>query len=257
MYSPKPDLLLVHSFPTNSVLLHGLTEFLSDYFTVHFVDLPGFHRDIPPLKWPITVEKFANYLDQKIADLNSDKYVVGGISFGFLVVNKAKLGKNCKAILAMEPFINTECLSIPFWKQRKYALIIGLMKLIHVLGAEDYIWKSKWFNEYLQRQSDYPAERVNIIIEHIDPKTFFSVAATLLNYRKRPKFHLLPHFLIGNFADTTINFDHVVEVFIKNLHELHIASEPIDHYPKTLTKEYFKTRISKEHISRILACIEG
>ena len=46
-------------------------------------------------------------------------------------------------------------------------------------------------------------------------------------------------------------------IFIKNLHELHITSEPIDHYPKDLTKNYFKTRIPNEHIRRMLACIEG
>lgn len=61
---------------------------------------------------------------------------------------------------------------------------------------------------------------------------------------------------MGNFADKTIDFDKTVEVFIKNLHELHIASEPIDHYPKDLTKNYFKTRIPQEHISRIIACME-
>ena len=125
------------------------------------------------------------------------------------------------------------------------------------LGLEKSLWKSKKFNEYLQKESDYPKERVDTIIEQIDCRTFFAVTGLLMTYKRNPKFHNLPHFLIGNFADKTINFDKVVEVFIKNLHELHIASEPIDHYPKDLTKSYFKTRIPDEHIRRMLACIEG
>ncbi len=248
---------MVHSFPTNSVLLHGLNEFLSDYFTVHFIDLPGFHKDSPPFKGSISIKKFSSYFDEKVAELDLDEYIAAGISFGFLVINNAKLDKRCKAILAMEPFVNTKCLSIPFWRQKKYIVIASLLKLVHWFGLEKYIWQSVWFSNYLQKQSDYAKERVDTIIKHIDSRTFFAVAATLLTYKRKPKFHNLPHFLIGNFSDKTINFDHVVEIFIKSLHELHIASEPIDHYPKDLTKSYFKTRIPHEHIQRMLACIEG
>ena len=253
----KPHLLLVHSFPTNSVLLYGLEEFLSDFFAVHFVDLPGFHSDSPPLNGSISIKKFSNYFDKKISELDVSEYIVGGVSFGFLVVNNAKLDKRCKAVLAMEPFVNTKCLSISFWKQKKYIAISSVLKLIHLLSLERYIWTSDWFNNYLQKESDYSKERVDTIIKHLDPRTFFAVANLLLTYTKNPKFHSLPHFLIGNFADRTINFDHVVEIFIKNIHELHITSEPIDHYPKDLTKSYFKTRIPYEHIQRMLACIEG
>jgi pimeloyl-ACP methyl ester carboxylesterase len=253
----KPHLLLVHSFPTNSVLLHGLEEFLSDFFTVHFVDLPGFHKNNPPFVGDITLKKFSNYFDEKIAELDVDEYIVAGVSFGFLVINNARLDKRCKAVVAMEPFVNTTCLNIPFWRQKKYIAISGLLKLVHFLHLEKRIWASNWFNEYLQKESDYPKERVDTIIKHIDPRTFFAVTNLVMHYQKNPKFHNLPYFLIGNFADKTINFDRTVEIFIKNLHELHIASEPIDHYPKDLTKSYFKTRIPGEHIQRMLACIEG
>ncbi len=253
----KPHLILVHSFPTNSVLLHGLEEFLADFFTVHFIDLPGFHKNSPPLEGKITLKKFSKYLDQQIAALNVAEYIVGGISFGFLVVNNAKLDNRCKAILAMEPFVNTKCLNISILNQQKYLTISTLLKLASTLGLEKQIWESSKFNKYLQKESDYSKERVCTIINQIDCRTFFAVTGLLMTYKKNPKFHNLPHFLIGNFADKTINFDKVVEVFIKNLHELHIASEPIDHYPKDLTKSYFKTRIPEEHIHRMLACIGG
>lgn len=79
--------MLVHSFPTNSVLLHGLEEFFADFFTVHFIDLPGFHKNNPKHKGSVTLKKFSNYFDQQIAELDADEYIVGGISFGFLVFN--------------------------------------------------------------------------------------------------------------------------------------------------------------------------
>lgn len=253
----KKDLVLVHSFPTNSVLLSGLKDYLDDYFTVHFVDLPGFHKDNPPLKGAITIKKFSDFLEKKIEDLNLKEYVVGGISFGFLVVNNAKLDKNCKAILAMEPYLNIECLNMTFWERKKYILISFILKGMHYFKMENSIWKSKWFASYLQKESDSPKERVSMIIKHIDCHTFFTVMKILLSYTKQPKFHELPYFLIGNFADKTINFDSVVEIFIKNLREIHIASEPIDHYPKNLTKDYFRIRIPAEHISRVIGCMNG
>ncbi len=251
----KPHLLLVHSFPTNSVLLHGLEEFLSDFFIVHFIDLPGFHKNNPPFTGEITLERFSNYFDKKIAGLDVDEYIVGGVSFGFLVVNNAKLDKRCKAILAMEPFVNTKCLNTSFLKQRGYVVMAILLKLIHFFHIEKQIWKSKWFNWVLQKEADYPKERVDTIIQHIDSRTFFSVTSLLLNYNKNPNFHELPYFLIGNFEDKTINFNSVVEVFKKNLRKLHIFSVPIDHYPKDLTKEYFKERIPNENIQSMIESI--
>jgi hypothetical protein len=74
-----------------------------------------------------------------------------------------------------------------------------------------------------------------------------------MDYQKKPKFHKLPYFLIGNFADQTINFSAVAEIFIENVPELHIISVPIDHYPKNLTKEYFVTRIPKHDMSKIIS----
>lgn len=255
VYMKKPHLVLVHSFPTNSILLHGLEEFLNDYFIVHFIDLPGFHKNVSPCNGRVTLKKFSNYLDKKIEDLDVDEYIVGGVSFGFLVVNNAKLDNRCKAILAMEPFINSKCLNISFFNRKKYVMISLLLRFINIFKFEKKIWKSEQFSRFLQKESGYPEDRIKTIIEHIDPKTFFKITRVLMNYQKKPKFHKLPYFLIGNFADQTINFASVVEIFIKNVHELHITSEPIDHYPKNLTKEYFVTRIPKEDISKMILCI--
>lgn len=245
----KPHLLLVHSFPTNSILLHGLAEFLSDYFTVHFIDLPGFHRDCPSVDIKKSLDVFSEYFDQRIAELEIDEYIVGGVSFGFTVVNNAKLDKRCKAILAIEPFMGSKYLRASF---RIIPLMIAV-RGIYALCIEKPVWKSKWFQQYLQYSSGYPKERIDIIIEHIDPVTFFSVARLMLQYNKEIVFHDLPYFLIGNSEDRTINFSSVVEIFRNNTSQLQVISVPIDHYPVNPSKEYFKSKISSDYIHKILA----
>ncbi|NVN96805.1 hypothetical protein HXX01_00975 [Candidatus Nomurabacteria bacterium] len=252
----KPHLVLVHSFPTNSILLHGLVEFLDDYFEVHFIDLPGFHKDVPALKGSITIKKFSDYLDKKIEELDVKEYIVAGISFGFLVVNNAKLDKRCKAVLAVEPFVNSQCLNISFWTQKKYIIISFILQLLHTFKLEKGIWKSNWFNKYLQKEAGCSKDSMDKIIDHLDPPTFFAVINLLMNYKKYPKFHNLPYFLIGNFTDKIIDFSLVLEIFSENLHELHVISDPIDHFPKDLSKKYFESCIPKEHITRMIACMK-
>lgn len=253
----KPNLLLVHSFPTNSILLDGLTDFLSDYFNVIFVNLPGFHKSCPPFKGEINLQKFSDYLDKTIKELECEEYFIGGISFGFLVVNNAKLDKRCKGILAMEPYLGAKYLSISFWKQRKYEAITNVLDIINKAKIEKQIWTSKMYKEFIKKETDYPEDRINIIIEHIDPKTFFTVLRLLMNYDKKIQFHKLPHFLMGNFADDTINFKAVTETFLKNLHDLYIISTPIEHYPKNMTKTYFKKHISEKDIGKIILFLKS
>src|SRR6266496_3587000 len=108
----KHNLVLVHSFPTNSILLRGLIEYLSDYFNVHFVDLPGFTKGTTPLPH-ITLSGYSAFLEEKINELGLETYLVAGISFGFAVVNKAKHSNKCLGILAIEPYIGTKSLQKP------------------------------------------------------------------------------------------------------------------------------------------------
>jgi len=46
----RENLILVNSYPTNHETLKGLVEYMNQFFKVHFIDLPGFHPDTPPVK---------------------------------------------------------------------------------------------------------------------------------------------------------------------------------------------------------------
>lgn len=259
MYQEKTklDLVLVHSFPTNSILLNGLKEFLSDFFIVHFIDLPGFHKSSPALEGKILLEAFSSYLDKKISELDiKENYIIGGISFGFLVVNNAKLNEKCKTILAIEPFISTDHLNVRFWQRIIYILIISFFKLINHTRLGKKVWFSDFFANFLIKNLNYPKERVQIIIDHFDPKTFFSVAYILLTHKEKSNFHNIPHFLIANPKDETINFKNVYKTFLESIKKLEIITVDIEHFPKNPTKEYFRTHLPNDFITKILNNIE-
>lgn len=76
----KNNLVLVHSFPTNSTLLNGFTEFLEDFFNVYFIDLPGFNIDVSPMK-DISFDNYSKFVENKIKQLQLDNYFLGGVSF--------------------------------------------------------------------------------------------------------------------------------------------------------------------------------
>ena len=100
----KENLVLLHSFPTNSILLSGYIEYLSDSFNVYFIDLPGFTKAVPPLE-RVTFAGYYDFVGRKIKELDLDSYLVEGISFGFAIVNHLNHDRKCKGIIAIEPFI--------------------------------------------------------------------------------------------------------------------------------------------------------
>lgn len=73
----KQNLVLIHSFPTNSIILKGLNNFLSNYINVYFIDLPGFNNNYDK-KFKISFENYANCVQLEIDKLKLNTYWVGG-----------------------------------------------------------------------------------------------------------------------------------------------------------------------------------
>ena len=118
LVTKKENLILVHSFPTNSILLKGFIGYIDDYFNVYPIDLPGFRKDIKPLQ-KITIDSYSKFVEEKVKKLNLDDFLIGGISFGFIVVNNAKIDKKCKGIIAIEPYVNSKSLRMS-WPNNPY-----------------------------------------------------------------------------------------------------------------------------------------
>ncbi len=241
----KENLVLVHSFPTNTVMLKGLKEFLDDYFNVYFLDLPGFNVNIPPLK-NITYDDYSKYLEDYIKKLKLKDYFLGGISFGFLVVNNSKINKRCKGFLAIEPFINANYLKQKF-------ILISLIKIglffVTCLQLHNKFYNSTLFKKILLLQN--PKHRIETMIKTIDGVTFFETLKLLFNTKTIPKFQKKPYILLINSNDNIVNADKTIKLF-KKLNNKLILKIKSEHYPSDITKKYFQKKINSKVMKQLL-----
>ncbi|MFA6520315.1 MAG: hypothetical protein WCT44_01765 [Candidatus Paceibacterota bacterium] len=246
----KPNLVIIHSFPTNSIILKGFYEFLSDFFNVYPVDLPGFLKGIKPLK-TINFINYARYVEREIKKLNLESYWVGGVSFGFAVVNLIKDHKNCRGVFAIEPYLGTENLNIPFFKRLFYIFII---KILSAMNAFYKVWHSPFIQQYLLFGSSARFdEKIKSLLDEMDARTFFETAKLLLHNREIDcKFLKRPYVLVINKSDGSIRANRVISRFANEVDNLVIAHTSAEHYPKTITKEYFKKRMKEEELAKIL-----
>jgi pimeloyl-ACP methyl ester carboxylesterase len=245
----KENLVLIHSFPTNSVLLSGLIDYLSDYFNVYFIDLPGFTKAVPPLK-RISYEGYYDYVEKKIDEFHLDDYLAGGISFGFAIINHLKHGKKCKGIIAIEPFIGLKSLKFSTSKRILYSFLI---QTICTLRLYSLFWGSPLAAKYLPKLRGYPPETMMIMFEQIDGRTFFETANILLKDRNEYRFHDLPYVFVGNKNDRTVNYNYIYETLSRNVTKLLVLNTEIDHYPRDTSKAYFKRMVPKEIFEKMTA----
>lgn len=240
----RDNLVLIHSFPTNSILLGGLIDYLDDHYNVYFIDLPGFTQNVSPLE-NISLDAYADFVEERLVELNLDSYVLGGISFGFAVANKVKVNSSsCKSIIAIEPYINQEYLKLGFLRRYLYSHLIGTIANNESLIEK--IWDYKFADEILAVLTGQPFERMETIFKEIDGETFFKTALQLIKNNELPSFNKdVPYILVINEDDKTVNASGIVSLFSKNvpLDNLLVVYTNIDHYPKDLSKKYFEERL--------------
>ncbi len=250
----KENLILVHSFPTNSILLAGLTEYLDDFFNVYFIDLPGFTGEVRPLK-RVSLKRYSNFLNSKIKKLNLNHFVIGGISFGFAVVNDVNLDKRkCRAIFAIEPYINCEYLHQGFIQRFLYTHM--LEAFVHKPSAIDRVWHSDFSKRVLAFLSGQTAERMDMIMKEIDGRTFFNTALCIIENKKDIKFKKdIPYVLFVNNNDETVAAAKIVALFEKSIpqNNLLVIYTDIDHYPKDVSKKYFKSKLSDKKVKTVVS----
>jgi hypothetical protein len=253
----KENLIIVHSFPTNSILLKGLNDFLKDYFKVYLIDLPGFNTTVPPLK-KINFKNYSNFVNDYINKLKLKNYYLGGISFGFSVINNCQINDKCKGFFAIEPFINVNYLKnkIVLKQFIKYQLSLITIFKIHNLVYNSKIFRFiliKFFQKIFLLKN--PKYIIDIIIKTIDGYTFFKTAILILNYKDKPKFHNKPYILIINEKDKLICSAKINNLF-GSLKKVLIIKTTSKHYPEKITKEYFQKHINSNNIKKIMKFIK-
>ncbi len=245
----KYNLVLTHSFPTNSRILSGLIKFLEEYFNVFFIDLPGFTPDNPPLP-TISIPNYAEYLETKINKLKIDKYILGGLSFSNAVIAHVKIDDHCRAILAMEPYVSNNSLLI---KRKTVFFSNLLLKSILATKTESLLWKKKIVQFFFKFKGH--EEILDLILEDIDAKTFIHTINAIINYQQI-KFLDKPHILIQNPNDPRVAYNYNLGQYKQHVNDLLIIDSSIDHFPKDLSPQYFKKHLPAESIEKIFAWLE-
>jgi pimeloyl-ACP methyl ester carboxylesterase len=245
----KENLVLLQSFPTNSIMLRGFIEYLSDYYNVYFIDLPGFIKSTPPLE-RITFEGYCDYVASKIKALNLDGYLAEGISFGFAIMNQLEHDQQCKGIIALEPFIGSQSLN---YGPIKKGLLSILIQIVCSLKLYSLFWGSPLVAKYLPKLMHYPPEMVNVLFDQIDARSFFETANIILKDDRTYRFHHLPYVLIANKHDRTVNFGYIYATLSQNVTRLLVLNIEIDHYPSDTSKAYFQKMVPAEMIQQISA----
>ncbi len=242
----KQNLIIIHSFPSNSIILKGFYDFLSDFFNVYPIDLPGFTPDKKPLA-KMNFEGYRQYLEEEIARLNLERYFLGGISFGFAIANACRVDNRCRGFLAISPYLNNDYI-VP----NKSGIIV--MKRLLFFPSRlrllyRFIYHTRYFRHFLCRY--LPSGRVDIMQKTVDGNAFFETAEILINHNEVPKFHDKPYVLLINEQDTTILASKVIELFETLDHAL-IVKTTIEHNPKDISKAYFKKHVPKGDIEKMV-----
>jgi pimeloyl-ACP methyl ester carboxylesterase len=246
---PKENLVLVNAFLTNSLVLRGLIDYLGNFFRVHFIDLPGFVRDIPPLS-EITLDNYAAYVRRRIEDLDLDSYLLGGISFGFAVVTHLDPGTRCRGVVAIAPFLDSRWLNLGLFTKSAYTLLV---RLTLALDLPTMVWNHRLFHRAFHWYSDYPADRVESLLAEMEGRTFFETARIILTHRRGYQFLDLPYVLILSHSDRTIKNEPLRELFESQIERLKVVHAGFDHYPLEVSEDYFQTRFPREDIHDIIS----
>ena len=250
---PKENLVLVNAFLTNSLVLKGLIAYLSRYFQVHFIDLPGFIGHIPSLD-DVTLDNYASHVQSRIDDLNLGSYLLGGISFGFAVICRLKTDGRCKGVVAITPYLSSRWLNLGLVKRSAYTALVHLTLAFELHSK---IWNHRLFRRAFHWYSDYPTERIETLLGEMEGRTFFETARIILTQRKPCRVQRLPHVLILSPSDRTIKNEPSLDFFEKNVGRLKVVRTDIDHYPLELSEDYFQARLSHKIIQDIILFFAG
>lgn len=244
----KENLILVSAFGTNSKILVGLIDFLGDFFNVYFIDLPGFISSKPKMN-KISNESYISYINFKIKELKLNDYILGGVSYGFLLVNSLNENPKCKGYLAIEPYVGIKTLR---WSKTELKMLRTFASGIESLNVAQIVWQSKLFRLLLKLFSHLSFKTIDQIIVEEDPDAFFETAKQVFSLEGTIKLHNKPHILVINTKDNTLNSDIVIGFFQSNSKNLYTIYTKIEHYPLMISRKYIEKRIRRGDIYTML-----
>jgi len=210
--------------------------------------LPGFTKKERKIN-KTTINSYTKYLENKINELNLKHYIIGGISFGFVIANSVNLDKKCKGVFAFEPYTNSKSI---LFNKITVKFLISLIDTVSVFQAQNTIWKNKLFWKLFSRLH-FPEKIIPIVKEEIDPETFFEIGKIILKNTKRIKFHSKPYVVLINKYDDIVSPDYTVNLFKKNVKKLLVHELDSVHYPNNLSEKYFEKIFPPEKVEEVIS----
>jgi len=244
----KQNLVLIPGFATNGTLLAGLVDYLSTFFNYYFIELPGFTHTEPPLTQK-TLENYAKFTEKKISEIKIAKYILGGGSMGFGIINKMNIDQRCTAILALAPYINKNSINM---RTTEKTICKVMLKILLATRLCKKLWHPK---AYSLAFPGVASAFVKNILDETEQETFFELAYVILTQENNLSFHKLPHVLIVNPQDKFINYKYTLDMFEKYVPNLMTINTDTPHLPIEVTKDYFEKYLDEEDIRKALTWV--
>jgi hypothetical protein len=249
---PKENLIIIPGFGTNSRLFEELKGYLSGFFNVHFIDLPGFRKEIPPLS-KITMDNYAQFVVERIKESRLKHYLIAGLSLGFGIISRIEFDNKCKGILGIGPYLGSE--SINPRVKAKMSLKILFLDLICFFRLYRLAWRTVLFHRYLKKVC-LSRKLPDFTLKEMDSRTYFETARLLFRFHlKKPSFDHLPYVLIMNKKDDSVSYDYLAQQMKDNIEKLLVVNTQMAHNPAVLTEKYFAANLPKSKILRLLKFI--
>ena len=235
----KPNIILIHSFPTNTIIIKGLLEYLEEFHNVYPIDLPGFVPESEPIP-KVTIENYAKAAQKQIDALGIDNYWMAGLSFGFLVANLCSLDKRCFGTVGIVPYINKNYL---IKNELLYFFLEKSFDMIRRFKWHEKAYRSSWLKKALLRETH--TERINEVLSTVSAYTFFETALLLLKYDEEPVFHHKPYIFFLTEEDSTIRMEELA-ILLNSIKNKRVVRTTCDHHPDEITKQYFEANVNPQ-----------
>ncbi len=142
--SKEPHIIMLHGWGRNIASLQGLGEILSNYATVHIIDLPGFGRsELQDENWG--TEQYAGLIKEYATSQGLKKFMLLGHSFGGRI--SVRLASSSQDLVSALILINSHGLPAPKTSKQKFR-IWRIAFLRNWVKRIDAIFKTSLFQNW-------------------------------------------------------------------------------------------------------------
>jgi len=201
----KPFLIL-HGWGSNSERWENVAQFVSqEGFKVIVPNLPGFGRS-DPLPVPWDTNKYIDWIEQFIKQMNLGDFYLLGHSFGGALASKLAV-KHAQEIKKLF-LVSAACVRKKTTKKNLFTKVSKIIKLFYFLPLYSYFRKAVY--KFIIRKSDY------LYVEGVMKETYLNVVAEDLSFHL--PFIKIPTIIIWGDEDdsTPIEDGYFINKQIKN-----------------------------------------